>query len=55
MPPQVRVIDGRIVVSELETDTPGTEPEVEYRRVEEGELQCAPLPPHLNLCPNPHP
>jgi hypothetical protein len=42
----VRVIDGRIVVSELETDTPPTEPAVEYRRVEEGELQCAtPLPP----------
>lgn len=61
--PQVRVIDGRIVVSELETDTPATEPAVEYRRVEEGELQCASptpaflpnSPPALTDSPAPYP
>jgi hypothetical protein len=47
---QVRVINGRIVVSELEADAPTAEPAVEYRRVEEGQNTCAPQPPPSPPC-----
>jgi hypothetical protein len=39
---QVQVINGRIVVTELEAEPPTEDAPVQYRRVEEGEEQCVP-------------